>query len=123
MNTPAHVIFSLALLGRNNAWHYALAITLGALLPDIAMMVFYASHRIAGTIESAIWSHHYFEPAWQRLFDLTNSIPLIGVGLGLTYWRGKKWLALMFASMLTHCLLDLPVHHDDGHRHFYPLSD
>ncbi len=26
-------------------------------------------------------------------------------------------------SIICHCLLDLPVHHDDAHRHFFPLSN
>lgn len=32
-------------------------------------------------------------------------------------------LAALVISMLIHCLCDLPLHHDDGHRHFFPLSD
>ena len=30
---------------------------------------------------------------------------------------------LLFASMLLHVAGDLPFHHDDGHRHFFPFSD
>lgn len=25
--------------------------------------------------------------------------------------------------MAVHCLIDLPVHHDDAHRHFFPFSE
>ena len=42
----------------------------------------------------------------------------------LLCWRirhGLLWALL--ASMLLHTLGDLPVHHDDGHRHFFPFSD
>ena len=28
-----------------------------------------------------------------------------------------------FISMVMHSLLDLPVHNDDAHRHFFPFSD
>ena len=122
MNTPAHIIFSLAAVGHVNAWSYPLAIVAGALAPDLGMVVFYAWHRLQGTPESAIWDTHYFDPAWQNFFDLANSIPLVVVGMLLCWWLGKKALLLFFASMGVHCLLDLLVHHDDGHRHFFPLS-
>ena len=42
----------------------------------------------------------------------------------LLCWKTRRylWLAL-FSSMLLHVLGDLPVHHDDAHRHFFPFSD
>jgi len=30
---------------------------------------------------------------------------------------------LFFASMVLHHLCDLPLHHDDAHRHFFPFSN
>jgi len=30
---------------------------------------------------------------------------------------------LLLASASLHMLCDLPVHHDDGHRHFLPISN
>ena len=36
---------------------------------------------------------------------------------------GRTGIALLFASILLHCLEDLPLHHDDGHRHFWPFSN
>jgi hypothetical protein len=29
----------------------------------------------------------------------------------------------LFASMVLHSLGDLPIHHDDAHRHFFPFSE
>ncbi|MGI9317470.1 MAG: hypothetical protein ACR2QW_09085 [bacterium] len=123
MNSPAHVIFSLALLGRPNAVKYAVAITAGALLPDAFMLVFYAYEKFRGVPEIVIWRDHYYEAFWQNLFDATNSIPLLSIALLISIsMKGYTW-AFMFGSMIIHCLLDLPVHHDDGHRHFFPISD
>ena len=37
-----------------------------------------------------------------------------------------RWSAFLFAlflSLLLHTLGDLPLHHDDGHRHFFPFLD
>ena len=123
MNTPAHVVFSLALLGRQNAVTHPVAITVGALIPDLAMMVFYAVERLAGTPEDVIWSTRYFDPRWQNVFDAANSIPLILVGMVLCIAWKKRAALFLFAGMLVHCILDLLVHHDDGHRHFFPFSD
>jgi len=36
---------------------------------------------------------------------------------------GKKGIAIFFASMFFHSLFDYPVHHDDAHAHFFPLTN
>ena len=60
---------------------------------------------------------------WQGFFDSFNSIPLILL-LMLVGWQAGLPLLLLFAtSLLLHCFGDLPLHHDDGHRHFFPFSD
>ena len=92
-------------------------------MPDLLMVIFYAWEVIRGVPEQIIWREHYFLPFWQGLFDTVNSIPLISVSLGIALYFRKTALGMFFASMLIHCFLDFPVHHDDGHRHFYPFSD
>ena len=37
--------------------------------------------------------------------------------------QGFCHYVLFFASALIHLFCDLPVHHDDAHRHFLPLTD
>jgi membrane-bound metal-dependent hydrolase YbcI (DUF457 family) len=70
-----------------------------------------------------IWSERYFDPAWQAFFDLFNSLPLLAVGFVAAWFMRKEGWAILFASAACHALLDLPVHREDGHRHFWPLSD
>lgn len=124
MNTPAHVIASALLLGRGrwrNDWG---PITLGALLPDLPMLGFYVYQRFGqGLPESYIWSVSYFEPGWQALFDVFNSLPLIGLLAALAWATGASRTLALAASMILHCLADLPLHTDDAHAHFYPLSN
>ena len=127
MNTPAHAIINLALLGRCSAeqgrrfdgWILA-----GSVLPDAPMFGFYLWQRlVAGETESRIWGELYFESSWQTCFDLFNSIPLAGLAC-LVAWRlGNHAAAWLFASVALHCVIDLPLHHDDAHRHFLPFSD
>ncbi len=123
MTTPAHVVLSLALLGPRafpGSWN---AITLGAVLPDFPVVFFYAWERLRGAPEQVIWSDHYYAAGWQGFFDLPNSIPLIVAGLLGAVWLGRRVAGACFASMLLHSLTDLPLHNDDGHRHFWPFSD
>lgn len=123
MNTPAHIIFSLALLGPRRAAKFAVAITIGALLPDVMMMVFYAYEKWMQVPEQVIWNEHYFRPLWQNVFDLTNSIPIFAAAAILCAWlKRHSWMFLWVSSMI-HCLLDFWVHREDSHRHFYPFSD
>ncbi|MEO0736346.1 MAG: hypothetical protein AAFZ35_06020 [Cyanobacteria bacterium J06649_12] len=133
MNTPSHVILNLALLGRRSRAQLNKPIFWGAMLPDLAMFGFYAwAKLIAQMDEATIWREAYYEPFWQTIFDAGNSIPLallaIAIALGVRS-RRPGWQPLtdsvlfLSASVILHCLADLPVHVDDGHRHFWPLSN
>ena len=123
MNTPAHLVLNALVLGRYNWRPLWLPITLGALLPDLPMLLFYLYESgFASTPERLIWSQSYFEPSWQTFFDVFNSIPLIAIG-ALVSWRARAAGGLaFFSSMAMHCLADLPVHREDAHAHFFPFS-
>ncbi len=98
-------------------------ILLGAFAPDAPMFVFFAWERwVRGVSPREIFEVLYFEPGWQALFDVWNSIPLAGLGLGVAWLLRRRGACLFFASCLAHCALDLPFHREDAHRHFFPLS-
>ena len=150
MTTPGHAALSLIVLGRSE--RNALPVALGAVAPDVPMLVFYAWERVVrGVSEGRIWSERYFDPGWQVVFDLPSSIPLLVLALGIVMLAGRRgraaapglpagtgsgsWrapfrlpggfgaTALFLASMIIHALGDMPLHREDAHRHFFPFSD
>lgn len=123
MNTPAHALINLALLARITPAAAVLAVLAGGLLPDLPMLVFYAVQKLGGVAEAEIWSTAYFAPQWQAFFDVPNSLVLIALGAGWAAWARRPIWLLLFASMALHGVADLLLHHDDGHRHFWPLSE
>lgn len=124
MNTPGHYILNLALLGNAIAFKNNVAIAIGAILPDIPIFVFYfVTKFIYKMPEGKIWSEAYYEPFWQNIIALLHSIPLAFIGAIAFYFLDWKPGVVLCISMVCHSLLDLPVHHDDAHRHFYPWSD
>ena len=123
MNTPAHLVLNLLAIRHGPLRSQWVAVTAGALLPDLPMFGFYLVERLRGTPERTIWSESYFEPAWQLFFDLFNSIPVAAIGLLAARALGSPWLLAFFLSLGLHCVADLLLHHDDAHRHFLPLSD
>jgi len=123
MNTPAHAAINLLLLSRNQNHRNSAAITVGAVIPDLAIMVFYAWQLLLGTPENVIWSSEYHRPLWQAWIDGFNSIPLVVLAILLCWYTRQYLLLVLFGSMLLHIFGDLPLHHDDAHRHFFPLSD
>ena len=123
MQTPAHIAASLILWPRETRWVDASAIAAGAVLPDISMFFFYGYQKAIGTPENEILGTLYFEEHWQYCFDVFNSIP-IAILLFVIFRQLKiRWAQLLVASAGLHMLCDLPVHHDDGHRHFLPISN
>jgi hypothetical protein len=123
MNTPAHAVFNLVLLGQKKQPQWNPLIIWGAVIPDLAMFGFYLWMKLTDVPESQIWQVEYFSPTWQLLFDLFHSIPLALLGIGIMLYFKRTGVALLFGSVALHALEDLPLHHDDAHRHFLPLSN
>ncbi|WP_353258691.1 hypothetical protein [Prochlorothrix hollandica] len=123
MNTPAHVSLSLLCLGRCDRANTLTPLVIGSLLPDAPMFLFYGIEKVRGIPEEIIWGESYFADRWQNFFDIFNSFPLMLLGLALTTWGVSRWGQLLFGSMIIHGLGDLPLHNDDGHRHFFPFSN
>jgi hypothetical protein len=127
VNTPTHLMLSAAALTKRSEEGestYMMPAMVGAILPDAPMFVFYAVEKfLLGSSEREIWTTRYFLESWQNFFDLFNSVPIVLIGMLVAWKVGHRGWMILLASMLLHIAADLPLHHDDGHRHFWPLSD
>ena len=123
MNTPAHIAASLLVWRKQPGWKSTAAIAFGAALPDLPMFGFYIYQKVVGSTEREIWSELYFTDDWQLLFDIFNSIPVAILAMAILVRLNRPILWLVAASALLHLLCDLPVHHDDAHRHFLPFTN
>jgi len=93
-------------------------------MPDVVIMGFYAYYKlILGAAENLIWNQYYFHAYWQAVFDGFHSIPITALLALLAFALKRPLFAAFFLSMCIHSFLDLPFHHDDGHRHFFPFSN
>ena len=122
------------------------AAVLGALAPDASLFFMWGLSKWQGVPESVVWQQWYYSEYWQQLGAISNSIPLYAATLitalifGARFSTGSQSLfplpvylnlkapripAAMFAfslAALLHTLTDLPLHHDDGRPHFWPIS-
>ena len=88
MNTPGHVVVNLLLLGKRDRPSLFGPIALGAILPDLPMLLFYAHQKMwLGISEGTIWSESYYLTGWQALFDVFNSLPFMVLAVRVAYWR------------------------------------
>ncbi len=124
MNTPTHYIVNLVLLGKTIAPNQTIAITVGAILPDVPIFIFYGITKFIYQLpDQQIWGKAYYDPFWQTLIAIVHSFPLAAIALLLCLWWQWDAGAMACLSMICHSLLDVPVHHEDAHRHFFPFSD
>lgn len=123
MNTPAHIAASLLTWQKQTGRAAAFAVTLGAILPDAPMFLFYGFQKAVGSSEKRIWSTLYFDESWQLFFDIFNSIPLAILAMAVCYFGKNRFGLLLSSSCLLHLLCDLPVLYDDAHRHFLPVTN
>jgi len=134
MNTQTHILVAAAIFarpGRENRARNVAALT-GAMAPDIVIFAMFAWSKVTGAPESEVWRTWYFTPPWQTAIDWTNSVPLMAALL-LAVWIVRRrpaaltgllaFMTVFALSGLTHVAGDLPLHVNDGHAHFIPLSD
>ncbi len=81
-----------------------LAVIVGALLPDMSIVLMWLVAKSQGVEERIIWSKWYFSDYWQQLSAITNSIPVYALiaSLGLLL-AGRHSVAkiLPFGSRVT----------------------
>lgn len=123
MNTPAHLLIGAAVVGRSGGRGVLAAAFIGATLPDVSLYV------MAGTAlfvlqmsPQHVFNELYFSDAWQTVFAIDNSFVVWGALLGAALWFRSGWAIALSSAALLHLALDLPLHHDDGRPHFWPLS-
>src|SRR4051812_23964259 len=130
MHTPGHAVINLAILGgKRNRLSRAdsLAIAAGAIAPDVPIVLFFFyEHYLRHESGRVIWGRLYFEQGWQACFDLLHSFPIAALGYLLASFLASRKASrlgrLFFASVFLHSVFDLPVHCEDAHAHFFPLS-
>ena len=122
------------------------AAVLGALAPDASIFFMWGLSKWQGVPESVVWQQWYYSDYWQHLGAISNSIPLYTAMLIAAWVLGARFStgshnmlpmpvylkpdvsripAMLFVfslAALLHTLTDLPLHHDDGRPHFWPIS-
>jgi len=128
MQTPTHLLVAAAALARpaetsRDRWVNA-AVLIGALLPDLSIYILFAWARfMAGYSEAELWSEIYWQEPWQSLGAISNSFPVFAALALAAAVLKQRWLLFLAIAALLHLALDFPLHHDDAHIHFWPLSD
>ena len=123
MNTVTHIIVSSAALSREQAPRRNWAVIAGALIPDFSIYVMSAWAIATGQMNEQLWQVTYWQEPWQILGAITNSVPLALLLLAIGLWRNSAVLSVLAGAMLIHAGLDFPLHADDAHRHFWPVTD
>lgn len=124
MNTPAHLIFGAALLGRADRKGTTLAAALGGLVPDLSLYLLAGVSIFVLRIPAeTVFGQLYFSPAWQAVFAVDHSIPLWALLLAAAAVTRRAPAVAFAASGLLHAVIDFLVHHEDARRQLWPLSD
>ena len=153
MNTQTHLLLAAALFCRPGHRGRNAAVLAGAFAPDLGVYGLFAWSKLAGVPEADVWRRIYFAEPMQTIQAVFNSVPLYAVLLiagmallaplsrteravagagaqqpasGGDWWSfvdGRSWLGLFALAALVHLAGDLPLHADDAHRHFWPLTD
>ena len=123
MNTPTHLIVNYALLEKETTQKEKWWILAGGFIPDITIYFMFFWAFAAGIDQQTLWREVYFQPEWQAIKNVFNSVPLALLILTAGVALKKRWLSLFSISLLIHFVLDFFTHANDGHAHFYPLTN
>jgi hypothetical protein len=133
MNTQSHALMGAVIFGRNvsaRAWAGAL----GGLAPDVPMLAIVLALKLAGVPDFTIFDEMYWQNWWQVTNAIAHSFLLWGGVLAACVllrrrpeglFGGAGWrplVAAFSASALLHACIDMLVHREDAHMHFWPLT-
>lgn len=126
MNSQTHLLLASGLLTKRGEKARNIAVLAGAILPDLPVYALYVIASTLGYTSQDVFDDFYFREEMRNLMGLFNSF-LVAATLAALGWlfREKWWGWPVFffaAAMAVHAATDLPVHVDDGHRHFWPYS-
>ncbi|MAM24024.1 MAG: cobalamin biosynthesis protein CobQ [Rhodobacteraceae bacterium] len=123
MNTPAHLLLGAAVFGRGGDRRLIWAALAGSLLPDLSLYVLAGGALyLFGIPAREVFGELYFSETWQTVFAIDNSFFVWGGLLALALWHRAGWGVALTGAAVLHLLFDLPLHHDDGRAHFWPLT-
>lgn len=133
MNTQTHLLVAAAIFAKPDQRGRNTALIIGALLPDIAIFGLFAWAMMAGVPQNELWGRIYFSEPMLTLTAIGNSAPLYAaIAVVGWFWAKARQgddiptlpaLTVLALAALTHLAGDLPVHVDDAHPHFWPLTD
>lgn len=110
-------------MGRGGGRRVTWAALAGALLPDLSLYLLAGvSLFILNIPPSIVFNDLYFSDTWQTIFAVDNSFFIWGAIFGLALWRRSDWAIALRGAALLHLVFDLPLHHNDGRAHFWPVT-
>jgi len=123
LNTPAHLLIGAAVFGRPVRSTVILAALFGSALPDLSLYILAgAAMHVWGIPPQTVFDELYFSQAWQTVFAIDNSLIVWGCLCAVAALKRSDWGLALTGAALLHGLCDLPLHHDDGRPHFWPLT-
>ena len=117
------MLVASAVLARSGQPARNAAVLFGALLPDLSIFALFAWARLQDIPQWQIWRQLYWQEPWQLLSAISNSFPIWAAVLVIGLALRSGLLAAIAAAALLHLTLDFPVHADDAHKHFWPITD
>ncbi len=128
MQTQTHALLALALFAKSEQTARNWAVFAGAMATDAFIYIGFLWYvGISGQSAQDFFSGTYFDSLMQFWSALSNSLPLYALlaGLGFALRQHRLGALLLFFALaaFTQSAIDLPVHADDAHRHFWPLTD
>lgn len=128
MLTQTHALLALAIWAKPKETARNWSVLAGALATDVFIYVGFLWYiGFKGQTASLYFRDTYFAETMQFWSALSNSLPLFALIAAIGFFtRSQKWGALLLVFALagfSQSLIDLPVHADDAHRHFWPISN
>lgn len=132
MMTQTHLLVATALFAKPGDYARNTATIVGSLVPDFALYALFAWHTMIGDSPDYIFNTLYWSEPWQGMMAPGNSFLVYGIlafismllirTAGASQSLGNLLLVFSLAALL-HVASDFPLHVEDAHSHFWPVTN